>query len=120
MMWAAASERVALSALGASLALGIGVRILQQHHAPLRIEPAPAQETAAWDAQTADARRVDVNLATAEELERLPGIGPATAERIVAYRQEHGGFAQIAELRQVPGVGPKALDALSEFVTVTE
>ena len=120
MMWAAPAERVALAVLGAALAVGIGARTIQQHHAPLRIEPAPAQDTAAWDAQVATARRVDVNAATAEELERLPGIGPATAERIVAYRRAHGAFAQVAEVRRVPGVAPSALEALNEFVTVTE
>ena len=137
MMWATASERVALSVLGVSLALGIAARSIQQHHAPLRIESPsfdtaqdgalsavegapPPGVTAAWDARVAHARRVDVNAATAEDLERLPGIGPAMAERIVAYRRAHGAFTQLTDLARVPGVGPNTLETVKAFVTVTE
>jgi competence ComEA-like helix-hairpin-helix protein len=48
----------------------------------------------------------DLNLLTAAELEDLPGIGPALAGRIVAYRESHGRFADIGALSAVPGVGP--------------
>lgn len=50
--------------------------------------------------------------ATAEQLDELDGVGPATAEKIVAYRDEHGGFRSIDELEQVPGIGPKKLERL--------
>jgi competence ComEA-like helix-hairpin-helix protein len=53
--------------------------------------------------------RIDVDRASAEELARLPGIGPAIARRIVADRQSRGAFGGIAGLDRVPGVGPAAL-----------
>ena len=61
---------------------------------------------------------VDLNRATAGELRALPGIGPVTAERIVAFRSENGRFARVADLIEVPGVGPKTLERLVPLVTV--
>ena len=49
---------------------------------------------------------VDVNRATAEELETLPGIGPSRAAKLVAYREVHGPFATLESLADVPGIGP--------------
>ena len=59
---------------------------------------------------------VNVNSATAVELEALPGVGPAIATAIVTHREEHGPFATIAELEQVAGIGPAKLAALSDRV----
>lgn len=53
--------------------------------------------------------RIDADRASAEELARLPGIGPAIARRIVADRESRGAFAGIAGLDRVPGIGPAAL-----------
>ena len=52
---------------------------------------------------------VNVNLATAEELALLPGVGPARAEAIIAYRKQHGPFKRVADLVEVSGIGEKAL-----------
>jgi competence protein ComEA len=60
---------------------------------------------------------VDLNAATAEQLDALPGVGPATAARIVAYRQQHGPFHSLAELDGVPGIGPARLAQLKGLVT---
>jgi len=62
--------------------------------------------------------RVRLNLADAEELEALPGVGPVLAERIVAYRDEHGPFAVVEDLLEVPGIGEAKLAALREAVLV--
>ena len=59
---------------------------------------------------------VDLNRATAEELRALPGIGPVMAERIVAFRKEHGGFARPEDLMEVPGVGEKTLQRIAPLV----
>lgn len=59
---------------------------------------------------------VHLNTATLEQLDTLPGVGPATAAKILAYRQEHGAFASVDELDAVPGIGPTRLEALRELV----
>ncbi len=61
---------------------------------------------------------VDVNTADATALEDLPGIGPALAERIVAYREEHGPFGSVDDLTDVPGIGDAKLEALRDSATV--
>jgi len=60
---------------------------------------------------------VDLNSATAEQLDALPGIGPSTAAKIVAYRQQHGAFHSLAELDAVSGIGPSKLAELKGLVT---
>lgn len=61
---------------------------------------------------------LDLNSATAEQLDTLPGIGPALAERIVAYRAEHGPFAQVEQLNDVKGIGDKTLEKLRPQLTL--
>src|SRR6266566_87539 len=60
--------------------------------------------------------RVDLDRADVTEITRLPRIGPALAQRIVAWRTEHGPFGSLARLDSVPGVGAKLLDAIRPFV----
>ncbi|GIV57197.1 MAG: helix-hairpin-helix domain-containing protein [Bacteroidetes bacterium] len=64
--------------------------------------------------------RINLNTATAEELERLPRIGPAMAARIIAYREEHGPFARVADLTRVRGIGPKTLAQLEPLLYVED
>ena len=59
---------------------------------------------------------VSLNSATVEQLDELDGIGPATAEKILEYRQEHGGFGSVDDLKQVSGIGPKRFETLKEKV----
>jgi competence protein ComEA len=61
---------------------------------------------------------INLNSATAEQLDQLDGVGPATAQKIIAYRQQHGGFRSVDELDQVPGIGPKRMAALRDHVRV--
>ncbi len=61
---------------------------------------------------------VDLNTATAEQLEALPGVGPATSKAILAYRSSHGRFRSVTELMEVPGIGPAKLEALRPLVRV--
>lgn len=61
---------------------------------------------------------VNINTATAEELQSLPRIGPAMAQRIIAWREAHGGFRSVDELDAVPGIGPSMLENLRPLVTV--
>ena len=59
---------------------------------------------------------VNLNSATAEQLDTLDGVGPATATKILEWRQAHGGFRSLDDLAQVPGIGPKKLAALKPKV----
>lgn len=61
---------------------------------------------------------VNINTATAEELQSLPRIGPAMAQRIIAWREAHGGFRSVDELDAVPGIGPSMLENLRPLVTI--
>ncbi len=61
---------------------------------------------------------LDLNRATAAELEQLPGIGPSRARDIVAYRESHGPFASVEEIQQVPGIGPTTYARIAPYLTV--
>jgi competence protein ComEA len=61
---------------------------------------------------------VDINSATQTELEALPEIGPKTAEKIIAYRNEHGRFTSIEEIQNVDGIGPATYEAIKELIIV--
>ncbi len=62
---------------------------------------------------------VNINTASAQQLESLPGIGPATAARIVDYRQKHGGFKKIEEIMNVRGIGEKLFLRMKSQLTVS-
>ncbi len=63
-------------------------------------------------------RTVNLNTASAAELDQVPGIGPVLAERIIDYRESHGGFQTVQELNQVEGIGPKKFEDLKDRVEV--
>jgi len=60
--------------------------------------------------------KININTATAEELQALSGIGAVLAERIIAYREEYGGFADIEEIKEVSGIGDKLFDSIKDFI----
>jgi len=82
--------------------------------------PGALRETARRAAQLArpllPGERIDIDRADVSEITRLPHVGPALAQRIVAWRAQHGPFGSLAQLDSVPGVGPKLLDAIRPFV----
>jgi competence protein ComEA len=65
---------------------------------------------------SASAGRVSLSSATAEQLDALPGVGPVTAEKIVAYRQQHGAFRSVDELDAISGIGPSRIADLRGLV----
>ncbi len=91
---------------------------------PMSTVPAPSGRTAPSTRSSSSsskaakpaARSISLNTATASELDRLPGVGPATAAKILEYRREHGGFSSVDELLAVRGIGPKKLADIKPFV----
>jgi competence protein ComEA len=59
---------------------------------------------------------IQLSSATAEQLDSLPGVGPATAQKILDYRAEHGAFRSVEELDEVPGIGPARIEQLRGLV----
>ncbi|WP_328611809.1 ComEA family DNA-binding protein [Amycolatopsis sp. NBC_00345] len=62
--------------------------------------------------------KVDLNSATPEQLDTLPGVGEVTAQRIIDWRTQHGGFTSVEQLRDVDGIGSSKFDKLREQVSV--
>lgn len=79
---------------------------------------AQGQEAAPSEAPRMQSELIDLNSATAMELDTLPGVGPRTAERILEYRREHGGFERIEDLMDVRGIGERTFLRLKPLVTV--
>jgi len=117
----------------ASLALaGAGVRFLLspspksapgdvQLQSPSSAPGAGLRETARRAASLArplaPGEKIDLDRADVTEITRLPRVGPALAQRIVAWRAQHGAFGSLERLDSVPGIGPKLLEAIRPFVT---
>jgi competence protein ComEA len=59
---------------------------------------------------------ISLNTATPEQLDQLDGVGPATIQKILAWRKEHGGFRSVDDLKQISGIGPKRFEALKDKV----
>ena len=81
-------------------------------------QPQPARTLTPAGTAQKGSTPVNINTATAEELQTLPRIGPAMAQRIIAWREAHGGFRSVDELDAVPGIGPSMLENLRPLVTV--
>jgi competence protein ComEA len=91
------------SALGSSVASG---------------RPSASKTPAPGSGTTKAGAVVDLNSATTEQLDALPGVGPVTAAAIVAWRQAHGKFTSVDQLADVEGIGPARLDKLRALVRV--
>lgn len=65
-----------------------------------------------------DDQKVNINTASADELAKLPRIGPAIAQRIVDFRKENGNFKRIEDLMKVRGIGEKVFNQLKDLITV--
>ncbi len=64
------------------------------------------------------AKPVNINTATSEELQLVPGIGPATAEKILQMRKSYGAFKSVDDLLAIRGLGPKRLEKMRKYLTV--
>ncbi|HUJ93002.1 MAG TPA: ComEA family DNA-binding protein [Gaiellaceae bacterium] len=107
---ATAKAELALVNLAAPLADG------EQIVVPVRSPGGGAVAAPPPAAGTSPSAPLDLNTATADQLDALPGIGPATAAKIVAFRQAHGAFHSVDELDAVPGIGPSRIAQLKGLV----
>lgn len=132
-----AAERQAVAFLATVALLGGGVRLLQavtfERALAAAEAPAAADAISAQLAAVDSARRakvgtgarakatrdapIDPDVATEEELDRLPRVGPALARRIVANRDSFGPFGSLEELQRVKGIGPALAAGLAPYVT---
>jgi competence protein ComEA len=116
------AERRGALWIAALIALGVLhdlVAAVRPARAPAVPEPVPASAPSAPGAAAGDSLagrgglpRLDLNRAGAAELDRLPGIGPVLARRIVEHRERNGRFRSADELLAVPGIGPRLLERL--------
>lgn len=102
-----ASARAEVAAVNLAAPLADGEQVLVPVH---------GAAGAAASSGSAATGPVDLNSATAEQLDALPGVGPSTAEKIIAYRQAHGPFRSLAELDAVPGIGAGRIAQLKGLV----
>ncbi|HIS47372.1 MAG TPA: helix-hairpin-helix domain-containing protein [Candidatus Scybalocola faecigallinarum] len=79
-----------------------------------------ARDTAGTDGSMEEGGQamVNINTASADQLDALPGIGPSKAEDIINYREEHGGFSSVEELMDIPGIKSGIFDQIKDLVTV--
>lgn len=93
-------------------------QFLSLSRAPRDTASAPRRSATRKSAQTLARQSIELNSATADELQKLPGIGPAIARRIVAYREEHGDFNEPGDVSSVKGIGPRTLERIRAYLIV--
>lgn len=103
-----------VNALNLAAPVGDGERI----YVPIVGEAVPPPPAVSPGGSVAPQGPIDLNRATAGELDELPGVGPATAQAIVAHRDANGPFASVDDLEQVRGIGPAKLESIRPLVTV--
>lgn len=106
--------------LGSGVSLGVGLMQLKPEVLEVTtsgLEDGAVDVTIA-DAQPESEFPININTATAEELEFLPGIGPAKAQAIVDYRSSSGLFSDPAGIMNVSGIGPKTYEKFKDKITV--
>ena len=104
-----ATARADLSAVNLAAPLADG----QQVVVPRRAPPGAAVDPGA----PAAGSKVSLGIATAEQLDELPGIGPVTAQKILDWRASNGPFRSVEDLDDVPGIGPARIEQLRDLVT---
>jgi competence protein ComEA len=108
-----ATAKADTAAINLAAPLADGIQVL----VPSRVVVAAGSPAAGSSASgSAAAGPVSLSSATVEQLDALPGVGPVTAQKILDYRAEHGGFRSVDDLDAIPGIGPARLEQLRDVV----
>lgn len=118
-------ETKALIFLLSALLLGSGIALYKRTHpqfAPELIVEKKEVQAEPWPQSLLNKEReknkIDLNQATTDELQLIPGLGPTLSKRIVEYRENHGQFQKIEDIMQVQGIGLKTFQKLQNYITV--
>ena len=93
----------------------IQLQTVQKDTLTIPVSTAPAQTASA---QSGPEEKININTATSEQLQTLPGIGEVLSQRIIDYRTKYGAFRSVNELTDVEGIGDKILESLRDYATV--
>ncbi|MFW6115972.1 MAG: helix-hairpin-helix domain-containing protein [Chloroflexota bacterium] len=100
--------------------LALELRDQQQVYVPREGDPHPLPAVSGGQSETEGSTGgvININTATAKDLEALPGIGEVTAQRVIDYREANGPFETIEDIQNVAGIGPKTFEAIREMIAV--
>jgi competence protein ComEA len=113
-----ASRRADLQALNLAAPVQDGAQVLVPAKAPVTGASPTAPGTTGTTGTSPGATPININTASASELDALPGIGEVLSQAIVDYRTQNGPFVSVDDLQSVSGIGPSTMDDIRDLVTV--
>ena len=111
-----ATGKADLAGVNLAAPVADGEQVFVPARLPAAVAAAQGAPAAGAGSGAAPAGPIQLSVATAEQLDSLPGIGPVTAQKIVDYRTAHGPFRSVDDLDAVPGIGPSRVDQLRALV----
>lgn len=115
------AEKIVIIILILAALLGLGVNYYKKinQQVDLRVEASQlSKSNIDIDKLILKTKLVNINKSTPEELTRLSGIGPVLAQRIIDYRNTHGGFEKIEDITKVKGIGPDKFNQMKEYLVL--